>query len=276
MSALSETVVDPSTSAVTRLTVRPLASVSRRSTWALVISSTLACSSAGSTQITWASDLALSRQGNPSTRSQRMHLLAWVAPPRSSWVRSTPIGRWNGCRPCFSRSSLSCWIRGSCCTGGSWYWALAGPFGGVLAVVAVDEVQVLGLGVVRLEVVVADRPGRRQAAVVPDLAEVLGPQAEQRRAVELRVPADVVVDLGRELVAVPVVPELRRAVLAAHEHRGGVPVVALTRQVVAPLEQQDPLARRRQPVGQGPSSRSRADHDDVVVLVSGHPSTVDA
>ena len=65
MSALSETVVDPSTSAVTRLTVRPLASVSRRSTWALVISSTLGCSSAGSTQITWASDLAFEQAGEP-------------------------------------------------------------------------------------------------------------------------------------------------------------------------------------------------------------------
>ena len=28
--------------------------------------------------------------------------------------RLTPIGRWNGCSPCFSRSSLSCWMRGSC------------------------------------------------------------------------------------------------------------------------------------------------------------------
>ena len=61
---------------------------------------------------------ASSRQGKPSTRSQRMQTLSRVARPCSSWVRCTPIGRWNGCRPCFSRSSLSCWIRGSCSTGG--------------------------------------------------------------------------------------------------------------------------------------------------------------
>jgi hypothetical protein len=42
----------------------------------------------------------------------------------------------------------------------------------------------------------------------------VGAQAEQRRAVELRAAADVVVDLGRELVAVLVEPELRRSVRA--------------------------------------------------------------
>jgi hypothetical protein len=63
----------------------------------------------------------------------------------------------------------------------------ARPLGGVLSAAAVDAVEVLGLGVVRLEVGVADRPGRRQAAVVTNLAEVLRPQAEQRRTVELGV-----------------------------------------------------------------------------------------
>ena len=76
------------------------------------------------------------------------------------------------------------------------------PLGRVLAVPAVHDVEVLGLGVPGLEVGVVDRPGRGDAAVVPDLAEVLGPQPEQRRAVELGVAADVVVDLRRELVAV--------------------------------------------------------------------------
>ena len=44
---------------------------------------------------------------------------------------------------------------------------------GVLAVVAVDLVEVLGPGVVRLHVVVRDRPGRRDPVVVAELAEVL-------------------------------------------------------------------------------------------------------
>ena len=144
--------------------------------------------------------------------------------------------------------------------------------GGVLAVLAVHPVEVLGLGVERLQVLVADRPRGRQPAVVPDLAEVLRPEPEQRRAVELGVASDVVVQLGRELVAVPVLPELRRPVLPAHEHRRGVPVVPLPRQVVAAFQDQDALARPGQPVGESPSAGSRADHDHVVVLVPCHRS----
>ena len=53
-----------------------------------------------------------------------------------------------------------------------------------------------------------------------------------------------------ELVAVPVEPELRRAVRALDEHGGGVPVVALARQVVAAFEQQDSLAGRSDAVGE--------------------------
>src|SRR5947209_6904129 len=103
-----------------------------------------------------------------------------------------------------------------------------------------------------------------------DLAEVLRPQPEQRGAVELGVAADVVVDLGRELVAVLVVPELRRAVLPANENLGGAPVVALSRQVVASLEEEDPLSCRREPVGEGATPRSGPDDDDVEVLTGGH------
>src|SRR5206468_8742790 len=64
--------------------------------------------------------------------------------------------------------------------------------GRVDAMLAVHAVEVLGLRIIRLEIVVPDRPGRRDPAVVPDLAEVLLAQAEQRRTVHLRAPADVV------------------------------------------------------------------------------------
>jgi hypothetical protein len=147
----------------------------------------------------------------------------------------------------------------------------AGPaLGGVLAVPTVHQVELLGLRVVRLEVGVSDRPGRRYAVVVPQLTEVLGSQPEQRRAVELRVAADVVVHLGRELVAVLVVPELRSAVLALHEHGAGLPVVPLAGQVVAAFEQQNPLPVRREPVGQRAAAGPAADDDHVIVLVVDH------
>jgi hypothetical protein len=55
---------------------------------------------------------------------------------------------------------------------------------------------VLSLGVVTLEVLVVDGPGRRLATEMLDFAEVLRSESEQGSSIELRVPADVVVDLG--------------------------------------------------------------------------------
>src|SRR6478736_3642722 len=97
-----------------------------------------------------------------------------------------------------------------------------------------------------------------------DLTEVLGSQPEQGRAVELRVAADVIVLLGRELVVVLVEPLLGGRVLGAREHRNGVPVVALTRQVVTPLEEQDPFARRRELPRERAATGSAPDDHDVV------------
>ena len=108
-----------------------------------------------------------------------------------------------------------------------------------------------------------------------DRAEVLGAEAEERGAVELRVAADVVVLLRRELVAVGVLPRFVRRVLGVEEDRVGVPVVALTRQVVAAFEQQDSLARRRELPGERAATGAAADDDDVVVLCGhGHASVV--
>ena len=41
-----------------------------------------------------------------------------AASPFASWSSITPIGRCDGCSPSGTRSSWSCWMRGSCCTAG--------------------------------------------------------------------------------------------------------------------------------------------------------------
>jgi hypothetical protein len=112
--------------------------------------------------------------------------------------------------------------------------------------------------------------------VVTQLAEVLRAQPEQRRAVELGVAADVIVHLRRELVAVAVEPELRCPIRALDEHGGGVPVVALARQVVAAFEQQDSLAGRSDAMGERAAACPRTDHDDVVMMLTvGHNAPSD-
>ena len=100
-------------------------------------------------------------------------------------------------------------MRGSCETAGNGYGALAGGSVGSSPRAPCTLVDALGLGVVRLHLVVADRPRGRDAVAVAQLAEVLGAQPVQRGAVELRRAADEVVDLRLERLAVAVVPGVR-------------------------------------------------------------------
>jgi hypothetical protein len=107
--------------------------------------------------------------------------------------------------------------------------------------------------------------------VVLHLAEVLPAQTEQRRAVDLGVAADVVVDAGMEGLAVLVVPGYLRLVLVLDEDGPGAPVVLLAWEVAAPLEQEDFLAGRHELVGKRPPAGAGADDDDVVVGGHGTP-----
>src|SRR4051812_24813849 len=62
------------------------------------------------------------------------------------------------------------------------------------------------------QVLVRDRPRRRDAVVVRELSEVLGAQTVERRAVELGGAADAVVDLRLERPVALVVPRVLRHV----------------------------------------------------------------
>ena len=115
--------------------------------------------------------------------------------------------------------------------------------GRVLAARAVHLVELLGERVVRLQLVVGDRPGRRDAVVVLQLAEVLLAKPVERGAVELRRAADEVVDPRLEGLAARVVPGVRRDVAVVDEHVLVRPVLRLAREPVAALEQEDALAR---------------------------------
>src|SRR3954453_10865314 len=155
--------------------------------------------------------------------------------------------------------------------GDGWVGERAGArrLGRVLAGLAMDEVEALGLGVVGLEVGIGDRPRRRHAAVVLDLLEVALAKAEENPAVDLGAAADEVLRVRSERVPMPVVPALRGDVSLASEHLPGVPVLGLARKVSAALEQEDLLARRREAVRERAADGPRPDGDHVGVA---HPS----
>ena len=106
--------------------------------------------------------------------------------------------------------------------------------------------------------------------MMAQLAEVLLPQPVERRAVELRRAADEVVDLRLERLAARVVPGVLGHVPVLDEDVLRQPVLRLSRQPVASLEQQDALPRRGQPARQRPSTCTRADDDHVIRIHSGH------
>src|SRR6516162_3173482 len=138
--------------------------------------------------------------------------------------------------------------------------------GRIRPMLAVDVIELLRLAVIGLEIGIADRPGGRDPPVVPDLAEILLAQAEQRGAVEFGVAADVIMDAGMESPAVLAVPGLLRLVFRLDEDGGRVPVVSLAWQEIAALEQQDALASRREPMGERTAAGTGADNDHVITL----------
>src|SRR5215467_6313898 len=81
-----------------------------------------------------------------------------------------------------------------------------GRFGGIFSPPAVDVVEPLGLQVIRFKFVVGNRPGWGNPAKMADFSEVFPAQAEQGRAVELRVSADVIIRMRMERLSVLVVP----------------------------------------------------------------------
>ena len=143
------------------------------------------------------------------------------------------------------------------------------PLGRVLTVVAVHLVEPFGFRVVRLEVVVGQRPGGRDPVDMPEITEVPGPEPVQRRAVHLRRAPDEVVHLRLERCAVGVVPRIRCDVATVDEHRPGIPIGHLTRKEVPPLQQQDPFPGVGEAVSQGSTAGARPDDDDVKTLRHG-------
>ena len=137
----------------------------------------------------------------------------------------------------------------------------------VLAARAVDVKQPFRLGIIGLERLIADRPGWRDAAGMNHLAKVALAHPEQRRAIDLGVAADIVMQRRAEAVAVRVCPRLVGLVGAVDEHRLRVPVLFLARQIVAAFEDQDALAGRRQPLRQRGAAGAAADHDQVIMAI---------
>src|SRR5262249_46032937 len=138
-----------------------------------------------------------------------------------------------------------------------------GRFDRIFTAVAVDVIEPLRFGVIRLYIFITDRPGRREAAVMANLAEVFFTKAEQRGTVEFRIAADVIVGMGMELFAVLVMPHLLGLVFPFEVYRAWIPVVFLSWYVAAAFKKKNPFPCRRKLMGQGAAAGAGADNDHI-------------
>src|SRR6185503_21102596 len=147
----------------------------------------------------------------------------------------------------------------------------AGPgFRRIFTTIPVYVIEVLGLGVIRFQLVVTDRPGRRDAAMMTNLAEVFFAQTKERRAVELCITADEIIRVRVQCLPVAIAPRLFGVVFTFEIDGASAPVILLARYVIAAFEEEDLLAGGRELVGQRAAARARTDNDHVVVIVACH------
>src|SRR6266480_5422706 len=97
-------------------------------------------------------------------------------------------------------------------------WAASLWLGWILTDSTVDMINALGFGVIRIELAVRDRPGRRSAAEMFNLAKIFFPQTEERGSIEFRVTANVIIGVRMQFCAVCVTPKLLRVVAAMRIH----------------------------------------------------------
>src|SRR6516164_3636364 len=104
---------------------------------------------------------------------------------------------------------------------------VAGRLGRIAAAQPVHMVEPLGLAVVRRKIPVGERPGQRNAVLVPHRCEILLAQPQQYRPIHLGIAADPVMNAGTERAALLVAPGLARLVAFLAEHRLGIPILPL-------------------------------------------------
>jgi hypothetical protein len=135
--------------------------------------------------------------------------------------------------------------------------------GRIVAAVASNPVQALGCVVPRREGLVGEGPRRGHAVGVLHRREILRTVADQHRAVELGIAADMIVVARSEPPTGVIQPGLVGAKRAVAENAIRIASRCVVGDVRAPLEDRDRCPGRRQPGGERGSAHSRADDHDI-------------
>ena len=101
--------------------------------------------------------------------------------------------------------------------------------------------------------------------MVFDGAEILAPKPEERRTKEFCIAADAVVGVRVKRIAVSVLADFFGLIFTLNVYGLRAPVVLLARYIVTALQQENPLAGRRQLASERPAAGAGADDDHVVM-----------
>src|SRR5262249_41256366 len=142
--------------------------------------------------------------------------------------------------------------------------------GRIFPACAMHLVHLLGLGVVRLHVVITDWPGWRDSVVMLELAEVFLAQSVQRGAIQLGGAAYPIVHPRLKGLVVLVVPGLSGHVAVLDADLVGCRGLESARHPAPALKDQNPLAGRRKAAGERAATCATADDDDVVLAIYRH------
>src|SRR6516162_427671 len=103
--------------------------------------------------------------------------------------------------------------------------AAASRLGRIFTYLAVYMIEPFGLAVIRLELIIRNRPGRRDSTVMFYLAKILFAEPEQCRAIKLGVATNVIIGVWMQLAAVRVAPTFFRVVATTRIHLQGIPIL---------------------------------------------------
>ena len=149
-------------------------------------------------------------------------------------------------------------------------WSACEWLHGIFTAVPVNVIEPLRLGVVGLDILVTNRPGRGDPAVTSNLTEICFSEAEQGGPIKFRIATDIVVGVRVELLSVLVMPHLFSLIFSFEIDGARVPVIFFARNVAAALKEKNLFACRGELMRQRAAASAGAYDDHIVMVLRKH------
>src|SRR5262249_40766235 len=107
--------------------------------------------------------------------------------------------------------------------------AAASRLGRIFTHLAMYMIEPFGLAVIRLQLIIRNRPGRRDSAVMFYLAKIFFTESEKCSAIKFGIAADIIIGVRMKLATVDVPPKLFGIVAATRIHLQGIPILFFAR-----------------------------------------------